>query len=94
MPWEDDKMSRTLLIKRIPHGPKATRFYIYPMTRVVTPEGNVYMEPLPRANGNADLGYDFIEYFEDEGDGRTTDTPLALTKDRNETVRRTTTLGL
>ena len=93
--WENDKLSRTLIIQKHPVAGNRVKFALHPFTRVTTPEGTTYLEPLPQSpiGLTDDWLFDKIEYMEGSGgvDRDGSSPPMGdsgLTNDNNRSVRR------
>ena len=94
MGWETEKLSRTLLIQKLV-GPKGkTKYAIYPLMRVITNEGQAYLETVPsEIFGATDvLNFDSVEFIDPPGPARDKDSDLGLTLDNQVGVRRANTV--
>lgn len=91
MPWEVEKLSRTLFLQKHSVGGK-TKYAIHPFARVTTDDGKTYLEPLP-LNPIAlvdEYPFDKVEYLDGiPGINRESSAgDLNLTVDNSRGVRR------
>lgn len=90
MPWNEAQMQRTLIIQRTGREPNA-QYRLHPYMRVMTNEGQSFMEPLPSGPISlAHMGIMFtrVEFIEPPGSGQYGGGDTMLTRDTNEGILR------
>lgn len=90
MPWNENQLTRTLIIQRTGQGPGA-KYRLHPYWRITTVEGQTYMEPVP--GGSISLPhmgfvFDAVEFIEPPGSGQYGGGDTFLTRDTNENTIR------
>ena len=90
MAWNENQLSRTLLIQR--SGTEGDyKYRLHPYMRVTTTEGQTFMEPIPSGEISLPhMGIVFrrVEFIEPPGSGQYGGGDLTLTRDSNENTIR------
>lgn len=86
MGWEENQLTRTLLIQRTGTDPNA-KYRLHPYMRVTTREGQTYMEPIPSGDislAHQGLIFAAVEFIEPPGSGQYGGGDTFLTRDTND----------